>query len=61
MVNRFAKDLETVDSQTADHVIKTSIYFLSVLTTVAAVTWTIPVFLLGFSVLTIGYVYFARI
>lgn len=61
MVNRFAKDLETVDSQTADHVTKTSIYLLGVLTTVAAVTWTIPIFFVGFMAVTIGYIYFARL
>lgn len=61
IVNRFAKDQEVLDSQTADHITKTTIYGLGVLTTVATVTAIIPGFLIGFLLLTGGYIYFARL
>lgn len=61
MINRFAKDLESVDSQTGDHIIRTTIYFLGIVVTVVTVTLVLPSFLLGALVLCIGYVWFAKL
>lgn len=61
MINRFAKDLESVDSQTGDHIIRTTIYFLGIVATVVTVTLVLPTFLLGALVLCVGYVWFAKL
>ncbi|GAA5957930.1 hypothetical protein JCM10213_002262 [Rhodosporidiobolus nylandii] len=59
--NRFAKDLEQIDSNLPDHVGRSILYGLGVATTLAVIASTAPTFILGFAVLTIAYYHYARL
>lgn len=45
----------------ADNLGKTINYSLGVVATVVSITWVAPPFLLGFCIITIGYIYYARL
>ncbi|GAA5944109.1 uncharacterized protein JCM15063_005316 [Sporobolomyces koalae] len=59
--NRFAKDLEGIDSNLPDNFGRTLIYGLGVLTTLAVVTAAAPAFLIGFVLLSVLYYRDARL
>ncbi|GAA6021159.1 hypothetical protein JCM10207_008338 [Rhodosporidiobolus poonsookiae] len=59
--NRFAKDLEQIDSSLPDHVGRSILYGLGVLTTLVIIATTAPTFLLGFAVLSLAYWQYARL
>ncbi|GAA5895239.1 hypothetical protein JCM6882_006625 [Rhodosporidiobolus microsporus] len=59
--NRFAKDLEQIDGALPDHVGRSILYGLGVLTTLLVIASTAPTFLVGFAVLSLAYYQYARL
>ncbi|GAA5957081.1 hypothetical protein JCM21900_000787 [Sporobolomyces salmonicolor] len=59
--NRFAKDLEGIDSSLPDNFGRSLMYFLGVLTTLAVIASAAPAFLIGFALLSIAYYHHARL
>ncbi|GAA6039699.1 hypothetical protein JCM8097_001359 [Rhodosporidiobolus ruineniae] len=59
--NRFAKDLESIDSALPDHVGRTIEYGLGVITTLVVISISSPTFLIGFAILSIAYYQQARL
>ncbi|GAA5837596.1 hypothetical protein JCM11251_002021 [Rhodosporidiobolus azoricus] len=59
--NRFAKDLEQIDGALPDHVGRSIVYGLGVLTTLLVIASTAPTFLIGFAVLSLAYYQYARL
>ncbi|GAA5861561.1 hypothetical protein JCM8547_008073 [Rhodosporidiobolus lusitaniae] len=53
--NRFSKDLEQIDSTLPDHIGRSILYGLGVLTTLTVIASTAPTFLIGFAVLSLAY------
>ena len=62
LLNRFGKDFEDIDSDLADDVGSTVMYFVSVITTVVSITYIGgPGFLAGILVLGVIYIYVAKV
>lgn len=54
--DRFAKDMEGIDSQLPDNIGRSTMYFLSIITTILTITAVAPLFLLFFALLSFFYV-----
>lgn len=57
---RFGKDMEGLDAALPDHLGRSIMYGLGVLTTLTVVASVSPIFLLGFAFLTLFYVHYAK-
>ncbi|KAK4047906.1 hypothetical protein OIV83_005089 [Microbotryomycetes sp. JL201] len=61
LLNRFSKDFENVDAALPDHLGRTLICGLGVLTTLGVVVSVAPFFLIGFAVILVVYLRYARL